>query len=158
MTPEQQQAARARCEAATAGPWSWSMCYEAGRYGRKHWAMVSPYSQERGCVTNHLLVLNTHVAKDCDGTPLEETPDFEFIAHARTDLPAALDALEAAEAEIARLRAVVRELREEVIVGDLAAMEMCSGFLWTKAREAEYRANAEQITRKLTGEESCEST
>lgn len=137
MTPEQRQAARARCEAATAGPWR----------------TVKPC---HGFRTKYKCVV---LGQDSLYSTLElQKADADFIANARIDLPAALDALEAAEAEITRLRAVILELREQVIVGDLAALELTNGFAWTKQREKQYRDYADAVTRKLTGEsESCES-
>lgn len=73
------EAMRRRAEAATPGPWS-----------------ISQYPQ------------SAFVHAGGGGTfgPARK-PDAEFIAHARTDVPALLDALGAAEAEVDRLRAVL---------------------------------------------------
>jgi hypothetical protein len=78
MTPAQLKAARERCEKATAGPWTDYLPFEAGSM---------PGSQY------------------CQGCYIIEWDDKEadlpFIAHARTDLPAALG-------EIERLRGLLR--------------------------------------------------
>ena len=73
-------AARARCETATKGPW------EAKCSGHDYPYIVA-HGKQLAC-----------------GEDFGKMPDAEFIAHARTDLPAALDALDAKDKEIERLR------------------------------------------------------
>jgi hypothetical protein len=85
---EERDAIRARAEAATPGPWDW---YGYGETGRTLYLDNSPYH-------------DLNVLKTTDDWPPTDA-DAEFIAHARSDVPALLDALDAAEAEIERLRA-----------------------------------------------------
>jgi len=75
VTKDEQAAARARCEAATQGPWQ----NGSGRF------VYRPGAGEQAL---HLGPLS----------------DVDFIAHARTDLPTALDHIDALEAENARLK------------------------------------------------------
>ena len=88
MTPAKRKAARARCEAATPGPWA---------------AHPQPRSLTSIRSRDDSIAVVTSDRDDADSA---------FIAHARADLPAALDALDAAEAEIARLRAPAPAIRE----------------------------------------------
>lgn len=65
--------ARARCERATPGPWVPVSLVKLGRPGRE--ALM--------------------IRSEGRGMPIDNADDTEFIAHARTDLPAALDAIDA---------------------------------------------------------------
>jgi len=79
-------AAKKRCEAATGGPWLVTDRNEAGdRY-------VGPAEEYVAIVVRDALAR------------LMTDANAEFIAHARTDLPAALEALEEAKGLIAALR------------------------------------------------------
>jgi hypothetical protein len=99
-------AARARCEAATPGEWRLLPSEEVE---------ADPIVTERGCV---------YVARlgglGVDGRPvwaligplypmsaMGPYSDGDFIAHARTDLPAALDEIEALKAESAAIVAIL---------------------------------------------------
>lgn len=89
MNTDERKAARARCEAATPGPW---------------------VNMPDGPLFGLILASGDHI---CEMPPLDDrTEDFEFIAHARTDLPAALDALDAKDAEIAGLMEALKEQME----------------------------------------------
>ncbi len=92
MTPEQRQAARARCEAATPPPWEW----------RAEDAEMASTAD-----ADELVFGNTGRSRS---DPTDE--DGDFVAHARTDLPAALDALDAADTRIAELEAMIKQLSE----------------------------------------------
>lgn len=82
MTPEQRTAARDRCEAATPKPW------RAAEYkGYVIPSHAEPYkvAQLGGTLDNPGQIARTD----------EHLPhDVDFIAHARTDLPAALDEID----------------------------------------------------------------
>lgn len=80
MTPEQRAEIRARAEAATEGGWGFDGLNGNGSY---------------------YVVSDGHEYVVADGL-IEE--DAVFIAHARTDVPALLDALDAAEAAVERLQ------------------------------------------------------
>lgn len=80
---EERDAIRARAEAATDGPWrTWN----------------------DGHVGSPTVHIGGGVMPTPGSDPAQRMPDAEFIAHARTDVPALLDALDAAEAEVERLR------------------------------------------------------
>lgn len=92
---EERDAIRARVDRATEGPW--------GHHAHTH-----------GLPSDG----PTHVCVfDPEDVPVAELDysswgerDAEFIAHARTDVPALLDALDAAEAEVAALREQYQDL------------------------------------------------
>lgn len=110
MTPEERQAARARCEAATPGPWEWykqhKLCLDIdgstfyddfswlGTAGAKSWA------EAKG-------ILGIGGYEGEEGIFAPNSADEDFIAASRTDLPAALDDLDAKDAEIERLRVLL---------------------------------------------------
>ena len=78
MTPSERKAARKRCEAATAGPWR---------------------AREQGWIWQDgtALRLEGAVAIVTDPDHPSSKLDGNFIAHARTDLPKALDQIDADE-------------------------------------------------------------
>lgn len=86
------QAARARCDAATPGPWKWETTND-------YHALVQ---------VGGLNILDVD-GYEGEGGYEGDVPDEDFIAHARTDLPAALDELDAKDAEIERLREQLEE-------------------------------------------------
>ena len=88
MTPKERQAARERCEAATDGPWEFACGFVSRVNGTEIDDVIGVDSQS--------LSLS---CSEYDG---------QFTAHARTDLPAVLDALDEADKKIERLK---RELR-----------------------------------------------
>ena len=94
-------AIRARCEAATPGPWR--ACLGSGTY------LMRGISAERE--------MGAVAIADCrpdweprDTPRTDHRPDMEFIAAARTDVPALLDALAATEARVAALEAALRQI------------------------------------------------
>lgn len=118
MTAEHRAQARARCEAAPPGPWRWDHSYECYPLCElveedcgpeyvscqgKHFALVSEESAKSGRVIDYRMVLLT--AADDQGSlgPISTSPLHAFMAKSRTDLPAALDALDAADKAIAEL-------------------------------------------------------
>lgn len=99
---------RERVANATPGPWEWAQSYgmwdEDGNTSH-HWSLKNPELPDGGVgdglsrVVNGNLITLADYSKDMDGTPLDETPDFQFIAHAREDIPyllALVDELEEA--------------------------------------------------------------
>lgn len=108
MTDEEIKAVRERAEAASKGPWEWGLTYEIG--DRAHWSLHNPEQPDGGVgdgqdrTINYYLVLLAACPKDIGGVPLDETPDFQFIAHARTDVPRLCDALTEARGEVAAMR------------------------------------------------------
>lgn len=93
-------ALRARCEAASPGPWTPYDANEGNGWPpRPFWAVQNEASrlglgEDDGCVD-----IRVHTGDQYDA---------DFIAHARTDLPALLDALDAAEARVRQLEAAAR--------------------------------------------------
>lgn len=98
MTPAELEAIKARCDAATAGPWeaySASCCPDMGGVSSSEYVV---HAAQLGNVGHPALLT-----------------DAEFIAHARQDVPALL-------AEVARLKAVVDiQLRGRIL--DVARAE-----------------------------------
>jgi hypothetical protein len=94
VTKEERAAARARCEAATEGPWE--QTHSVSREGP-------------GCLVHHQAktgapwTICQWTVCQCINTPKNNAVrDATFVAHARADLPAALD-------EIDRLEALLRK-------------------------------------------------
>lgn len=88
----------ARAEAATEGPWEVGGGGGAHMDGTRDWYTVDCPWNER---TKYRI-----------GLAAMQLPEAEFVAHAREDVPALLAHIAALEAEIARLRAVVKAARE----------------------------------------------
>lgn len=111
MTNDELEAVRARVLAATAGPWT--------------------FREQKGTSVGGFDAPGTTVCSfgyddtyyPTEGTP-PETADAAFIAHARTDIPALLDALTRAEAHAERLAAVMAEFiaAEDSLIAELVAV------------------------------------
>lgn len=84
MTPEQREAIKTREKAATPGPWVQST----------HVPNMSTIGSSSGAIADVSLWSFGE-----PGNPEESLANAEFIAHARTDIPALLEDLEAAEAK-----------------------------------------------------------
>lgn len=109
------KAARARCEAATDGPWEWRKTrYRAWLEGADEEQILDDGSAW-GEYSDQI---------DPDGS------DADFIAAARTDLPAALDELDDKDAEIERLLDLVTVACEFIL-----ATPPC-GAVWKERRNA----------------------
>ena len=107
MNAEQRQAARERCEKAIPGPWE--------TYGDRYatWLIHKTGGWVFACVTD--VKKNPADGQDNpehDPTGQRAANTAAFIAHARTDLPAALDALDAKDAEIERLRVALTKIAD----------------------------------------------
>lgn len=96
MTKTERAAARERCEAATAGPWYQESGRDRARYGFRIYA-----ADFRG------------VCKPTAEMAARDEANSTFIAHARTDLPAALDELDRLTAANAALKAKNAKLMSE---------------------------------------------
>lgn len=102
MTREEREAARARCEAATEGPWGID---SEPRYVNRDVGDVDEWfvrSSEGRIIASEI--------EDSNGNPSPAVA--AFIAAARTDLPRALDAIDALEAELRNARESFRDLAE----------------------------------------------
>lgn len=96
MTHEQQQAAQARCDAATPGPWTFLPGdTECNPGDEEH-----PFQVEGAWIEEWF----KHDVEDGDGRSIMLNCDGRFCAHSRTDLPAALAEIRRLEAEIERLK------------------------------------------------------
>ena len=102
MTKAEAQAARARCEAATEGPWVWDAAPWVD-YDRDKVAPWLTGDDGLGPVITG------------DGIKAEER-DAELIAHARTDLPAALDMLNRCVTTIGALKFPRGDVYEEGVI------------------------------------------
>jgi len=106
MTPEERIESRKICDAASPGPWE----YWDNR-GRPFWSSDKPkdFGYPPAGIIDGELNQGVQIGKSCD---VNRPADCQFVAHARTALPAALDALEELEAAIERLRAALLEAAE----------------------------------------------
>jgi len=117
-TKERHEAARGRCEAATDGPWSWDR--------------PSEYQEPTSLDAPDGRVL--YATDEYGGYPecgedlrinSADTADANFIAHARTDLPDALDRIEA-----------LTNMLDWIVVADAAidkAVSGSKGYVYTDA-------------------------
>lgn len=120
LTDDQIAQIRERCEKATSGPWQViEDPYEApDNSDQDYGKIVGAVAQRRiattwihGQLHGPFVVVNnaTTILKVAGMCPAHivhiDEGDAEFIAHAREDIPALLDALSAARQEIAQLRA-----------------------------------------------------
>jgi len=87
-TKEELQAIKARCDAAAAGPWTLTESWKIETLGEV--ASEDDFGYHDLCSSHH----NTGRVLD----------SMEFVAHARTDIPALLAHIEALEAENAEMR------------------------------------------------------
>jgi hypothetical protein len=109
-------AARARCEAATPGPWIASDDSEPLRIG-SHGEYPPAYVPRTG--RRYVLGM------DAAGRPYQPFErDAAFIAHARTDLPAALDTIEAQEANLREMGSREEDMEAEIerLGGEIATL------------------------------------
>lgn len=92
-------AARARCEAATEGPWTLAFRTNI-RFGEG--VSCRPIAAAGG----------SYSTRGSEAYDNQNVANAAFIAHARTDFPAALDELDAKDAEIERLTRQVENFRD----------------------------------------------
>lgn len=124
LTPEEIAAMRARCGAATEGPWVWRDRYDFGEHvehrqqgldARCDNITEGRISLVSGTAASTVAVLEEWAAWADDSGLTVERVDADFIAHARTDLPRALDEIDALTAErdaaVARGEALAEALR-----------------------------------------------
>lgn len=107
---------RERCERATPGPWHYCPCGEKSNdcilgvaYGEKGQpppgrVELHPYDEKTGKYDMWSLDIEEIASRDNHA----RYDDFAFCAHARTDIPALCDEVEALRAEVARLTALGR--------------------------------------------------
>jgi hypothetical protein len=101
LTQKQIDEIRARCEAATEGPWWWPFGSEALLVEK-----CGYYCDEKIGHVDHEVVIGRY-----GGQPhYVKLKDARFIAHARTDIPALLDALEEAQREVEGLREGLKQI------------------------------------------------
>jgi hypothetical protein len=93
-------AIKARCEAATPGPWEWDRDDE----GLVSQSVTDTEHGEFGTILARYprLVATGYPCKEGTGFPDYDGPNGRFIAHARTDVPALV-------AEVERLRAALNQ-------------------------------------------------
>jgi len=97
MTQEELDAIKARCEAATAGPWHWSGDYPSDA-PCPHGTDWTDHGPDLTSSTDPVITSSGYDASSLDVSDA----DAEFIAAARSDVPALL-------AEIERLEALLDE-------------------------------------------------
>ena len=133
MTPDERRKARERCEKAAPGPWS---------------------AEGSGCCGPAGIVCKVHPVQFTDRGSMSEK-DADFVAHARTDLPAALDQIDADE------RLMGRAIEALVVGGDYQAdawndaKKLCADHGWHRV-DAEKIQVAIDALRTRLGEERVE--
>ena len=100
MGKDERAEARRICEAATPGPWTTD---------ENSWG---PWDDDSDCPAAWM-VPEALTVEGCEGDYLGRA-DAEFIAHARTGYPAALDELDRLESEVAALRLLLSEGADEL--------------------------------------------
>lgn len=141
-----------RAAKATAGPWKWSRIYELP-YGMPSdagplWTLENPEQPDGGVgdgvrrAINGELVLANDRTCDLGGRPLDCTPDFEFIAAARSDIPALL-------ATVAALREALKPFAAIVAIhaGDEEADECRVSLINVAHGDAWYLHEGEHLIR-----------
>jgi hypothetical protein len=107
MTPDIDVAAiQERCDAATEGPWEWAP------------DMVQLYTTEDAPVDEYDADIRS--VDSFHGVMLCVDPNREFIAHARTDVPALIDHIESLDSALAASGAEVERL--QVIISRVAKL------------------------------------
>lgn len=132
MTPFDVRAARALCDAATKGPW---------------YASVAPIDERVSDIdyvveTDDLLISGVYSGGPHDD--LLAQPDAEFIAAARTLLPAALDEIERLRAALAAERKACDEARRLMATPGTRSCPLCSA---TIPRDHDHRLATTQYAR-----------
>lgn len=111
MTKDERAEIRARCEAATKGPWIRGFSDGSGvECDEDHGAYICPD------LLDHPVVSGGSYEGIPKGVILSD--DVEFIIHAREDIPALLDALDEAEAELADWREASRKVLDDKCPSD----------------------------------------
>jgi hypothetical protein len=121
MNIDERKTARAVCEAATEGPWETNS---------HNWSIWGPKSREVARIVN----INPSALGDSD-----------FIAHARTGLPAALDEIDRLEGECERLRAAIHTRvdpcegwdKDECFGIDCGNHQLCAALAALEGRDSE---------------------
>ncbi|MFS0832015.1 hypothetical protein ABC337_15295 [Arthrobacter sp. 1P04PC] len=113
MTPEQLDAIQARVDAATEGPWRVEHDnaddYEAGiNYGDYPYALHGPKNASLTTEQLERPFLQDYKNRVSEMSEMTDA-DAEFIAHARTDVPALLALVRSQQAQIERVEAAIRD-------------------------------------------------
>ena len=121
-TDDQIEEIQKRVEAATPGPWYWRQDYELS--DGYHWELASPESDAEGkTIDASLIVVLEHSLPTWFQRPCNELPNWQFIAHARTDIPYLLTLYHQQRERIESLKAAVKRARTdfEILItrGDL---------------------------------------
>lgn len=105
-TPQWLREIENRANAATEGPWEWSYSYQM--YGRNdvRWCLVNPTVEGKTIDASLILDLDR---PEWFYQPADSQPNWQFIAHARTDIPKLITAYKAVVAE---RDALLRALKE----------------------------------------------
>jgi hypothetical protein len=142
---------RARCEAATKGPW-----FKAKMgVGTPQWGVSGPLLDRGGQYRRIAICGSPRVYRG----PLddEDASNAAFIAHARTDVPWLLAALAARDAEIARLKAALEPFAKLAEILDEAwhdddelLLECPDNFLLHKFKVRDFRRAASTEQSEVT--------
>lgn len=116
MDEQELKEIEARCEAATDGPWKiWDGPAYAG--GGKDWCIGSGddwvANMDHRTVKGHSYNCEVDFCDVCSGITEEQKENAEFIAHARTDIPALIKAIRVRDKRIVELEEQVDTLRSD---------------------------------------------
>jgi hypothetical protein len=111
MTPDQLAAIEARAQAATEGPWE---SLRAGMLGTR---VVRVDGEWDGLVPDEFITMVTPALRKFD--------DADFIAHARTDVPALLALVREQRAAIERVRALHKPFTHHFLSPPAGSLEVC---------------------------------
>jgi len=106
LTAEQIAEIRARCDAATQGPW---YSVSDGLYIHDRLTEYDENGIRTGKTANSVAEIHNYPTYGKSSPRLNRVYNAEFIAHTRQDIPALLDALEAAEAGAQTLQIALDE-------------------------------------------------
>ena len=123
------EAIKKRESKATEGPWAWESVAEKSN----DWVVGIACAESGAAILGHIdppddcAMVDTiirHQEIGANESAAASLSDADFIAHARTDIPALVAALEASEAEVSRLRALVAS--SSVPQGEMGWRDMAS--------------------------------
>lgn len=111
----------ARANAADEGPWYWTQSYELG--DGVHWALSSPESKKHGRIIDASLVLD-HDRPTWFDRPCADLPNWQFIAHARADIPKLIAEVRELQAQLnskPQRKSKKKQIEEQFRESDLTA-------------------------------------
>ncbi len=152
MTPVDTKSIRERADKASAGPWRVARM-NVDDSGAEFAGDCKEVECEPGEAHLYVEVRDGtpgHIAITCDEEGVTTAPEAEFIAHARTDVPALCDAVDQLRAEVERLRGIMEDDRKYLhrIGTILGVDDSCLVFSDIVKAAKSTRAEVERLTRE----------